>query len=75
LSEAVLDLARKSSCPGQYEAASQLPGASTPRQLHQRQRVTASFGYQPVADLIIESAGDDSREEGTRVVILKSPER
>ena len=72
LSEVVLDLARKSSRAGQHEAASQLSGASTPRQLHQRQRVTASFGDQPVADTIIESAGDDSRQQGARIVILKS---
>ena len=75
LPEVLLDLARKSSRTGQPEPASQLSGASPPRQLHQGQRVTASFADQPVADTIIESAGEDSRQQGARVLILKSSER
>ncbi len=54
LSVVVLDAARKSSRGGQHEAASQLSGAYTPRQLHKRQRVATRFGDQPVADSIIE---------------------
>ena len=74
-SEVVLDLARKSSRVGQHEAAGQLSGALTPRQLRQGQRVAASFGDHPVADTIIETARDDSRQQCPRVVILKSAER
>ena len=75
LSEVVLDMARKGSRAGQHEAAGELSGASTPRQLHQRQRIAARFGDQAVADTIIESAGDDRRQQGTRIAILKSFER
>ena len=55
--------------------ASQLPGAPTPRQLHNRQRVATRFGDQPVADAIIECVGDDGRQESARVVILQPSER
>jgi len=75
LSEVILDLARQGSRAGQLEPAGELSDAPTPRQLHQRQRIAAGLGDQPVADTIIESARDDRRQQGARIVILKPPER
>jgi len=71
----ILDLARKRSRAGKRKAAGKLSRASTPQQLHQRQRVAARFGDQPVADPIVERALDDRRQQRARVVILKSCER
>ena len=65
----LLDADREGRHVGQREAARQLRGSHAPRQLQQRQRIATCLGDDPVADVVIESASDDSREQSARVLL------
>ena len=46
-----------------------------PRQLQDRQRVATRLCHEPVADPLVEPAGDDGRKQGPRVLIREPAER
>ena len=66
---AVLDVTRKICRVVKREAPCQLGHAHAPRQLQQRERIATGFRNDPVADGRVESARDDSSEQGARICL------
>ena len=56
------------------EAARQLRGAHRARQLQQRERVAARLGDEPLADVLVEPAGDDRGQQRARVLVVEPVE-
>ena len=67
--EALLDPPGQRVRPCQPERARQLRRRQPPRQLEDRQRVASRLRDEPVADALIETARDDRRQQGARVVL------
>ena len=68
--EALLDAGLRHRA-GPAEAARQLRRAHAPRQLEQGQRVAARLRDDPLADALVEPAGDDRRQQGARVLVVE----
>src|ERR687891_808112 len=68
----LLDLAGKVARVGEREAARQFGGGHASWQLQQRQRVATRLRDDPVADVGVESARDDSRQQSTRILLGES---
>ena len=56
------------------ESARQFRGTHRARQLQQRERVPARLGDEPLADVIVEPAGDDRGQQRARVVVVEPGE-
>ena len=70
--EALLDMAREIRHRDKPEAAGQLRGRQAPWQLHQRERVPARLGDDPVADLVVDPNRDRAPEQGAGVLAAQA---
>jgi hypothetical protein len=67
-----LDPAGEWHCVGEGEPARQLRRRHSPGQLHQRQRVAAGLGHDPVADPRIQRPGQRRRQQLPCITLLQS---
>ena len=56
---------------GRTEARRQFRVAHAARQLQQGQRVATGLGDDPLADVLVEPAGDDRGEQGARILVIE----
>ena len=69
--EALFDPARQRPRAGQPEPACQLRRCHPVGQLEQRQRVAVGLGDDPVADPLVQPAGDDRGQQRPRIVVVQ----
>ena len=67
----VLDMAGDVAGGGKLEAARQLGGAHALRQLQEGERVATRLSEDPVADPVVESAGQRFRQQGARMAVVE----
>ena len=67
----VLEMRRKVPGGRKLEAPCELRGGHASRQLQESERITAVLGDDPVADAIVEPAGNRGREQGARIFLLQ----
>ena len=68
----LLERTRKVACRGWRKAPGSLRRAHPLRQFHQRQRIAAGFGDDPVADAVVEPTRHGSRQQGARIGLIEA---
>ncbi len=72
--ETLLDPARQRDQIRHPEPPGQLGGRKPSRELQQRERVPPGLGDDPVANAVVEAAGDDGRKQGARIFVVQPVE-